>query len=182
MSLHTFIAAVLADLRKEKAVRMAAIFWMLWTTRNDRVWRNKVWAVQVMHNQISMLISTWNETYKRENTRVQLRDDGANWEPPALHWLKCNVDATLSSVGVFGAAIRNHEGRFVAARNDFSYVGLGVKQCIQIARGIGDVVVRHVRRSANRVAHVLARATDSSSGSVSWSDVPPDCISSMLAY
>nr|GMD61733.1 uncharacterized protein LOC109192125 [Ipomoea batatas] len=46
---------------------------------------------------------------------------------------------------------------------DLSYVGLLVKQCRCIASDIGNVSVHHVRRSANQVAHVLARATGSSS-------------------
>ncbi|XP_019182138.1 PREDICTED: uncharacterized protein LOC109177282 [Ipomoea nil] len=215
-----------------KKIRMAAVFWMIWIARNDRIWRNKVWTVEATHNQIELLIATWNENYKREITVDQIRDDGATWEPPAPNWVKCNVDAALSSVEVaFGAAIRDHRGRFVAARNgwlicyrdplmaeacavkkslewlhslghnqlivesdclvfcnafnscnlDLSCVDLIVKQCKQIASDMGDVVVRHVRRSANRVAHVLAQATDSSSDSGSWSDVPPDCISDLLA-
>ncbi|XP_019178318.1 PREDICTED: uncharacterized protein LOC109173534 [Ipomoea nil] len=44
---------------------------------------------------------------------------------------------------------------------DLSYVGLIVKQCVLIARDIGDVSITHVRRSANCVAHELARATGS---------------------
>ncbi|XP_019197734.1 PREDICTED: uncharacterized protein LOC109191563 [Ipomoea nil] len=107
----------------ERAVHMAAVFWMLWTVRNDRVW-----GIAVIHNHILRLISTWNDAYK------------------------------------------------LAASRAYSIV----KQCLSIASDIGNVVVRHVKRLANRVAHVIARATDSSSDLGVWSIVPPDCISSFL--
>ncbi|XP_031111871.1 uncharacterized protein LOC116015844 [Ipomoea triloba] len=51
---------------------------------------------------------------------------------------------------------------FNSVRQDFSIVGLVTKQCRSIACDIGNVLVRHVNRSANQVAHMLARATGSS--------------------
>lgn len=63
---------------------------------------------------------------------------------------------------------------------DFSYVGLVLKRCKLIASGIGDIIVRHVRRSANRVAHVLAQATDSSSVLSVRDSIPPICISDLV--
>ncbi|XP_019155730.1 PREDICTED: uncharacterized protein LOC109152486 [Ipomoea nil] len=145
---------------------------------------------------------------------------------------KCNVDAAIFGDGAgFGAVVRDHEGRFVAAKNgrlgserdpfvaealavmaaltwlkeqslnniflesdclnlctafnsvtvDFSYVGLIVKQCQSIAKDIGTVNVSHVKRSANRVAHELARAAGSISGPEVWSSVPPACIFDLLS-
>ncbi|XP_019163496.1 PREDICTED: uncharacterized protein LOC109159839 [Ipomoea nil] len=64
--------------------------------------------------------------------------------------------------------------------NDFSYIGLIVKQCRSIAKDIGVSTLSHVRRTANCVAHALARATDSMTGSGMWLHVPPDCISDLL--
>ncbi|XP_019199894.1 PREDICTED: uncharacterized protein LOC109193508 [Ipomoea nil] len=147
--------------------------------------------------------------------------------------MKCNVDAALFTDGAgFGAVVRSHEGRFIAAKggrlgciqdpllaeayaveqaldwirsfnfnnviveidclmfsstfnsrhSDFSYVGSIVKQCIQIASDIGNVQVRHVKRSVNHVAHVLARATGSSSVLGSWSSHPPSCIAALISY
>ncbi|XP_031102021.1 uncharacterized protein LOC116005928 [Ipomoea triloba] len=64
---------------------------------------------------------------------------------------------------------------------NFSYVGLIIKHC-SIANGIGNIVVRHVKRSANHVAHVLARATDSSSVLGVWDVSPPWCISDLVAF
>ncbi|XP_019191707.1 PREDICTED: uncharacterized protein LOC109186235 [Ipomoea nil] len=65
---------------------------------------------------------------------------------------------------------------------DYSYVGLIVKQCRCIANDIGNIRVCHVKRSANRVAHELARATDSSTVSRTWDFIPPLYISNLLSY
>ncbi|XP_031120339.1 uncharacterized protein LOC116023477 [Ipomoea triloba] len=69
---------------------------------------------------------------------------------------------------------------FNSSCRDLSYVGILIKQCHTIARDIGDVVVCHVKRSVNQVAHVLARATRSASVLGVWDYVPPDCISNLI--
>ncbi|XP_019186587.1 PREDICTED: uncharacterized protein LOC109181291 [Ipomoea nil] len=65
---------------------------------------------------------------------------------------------------------------FNSSTFDLSYVGLIVKQCLSIARDIGNVRVTHVKRSANCVAHELARATGSTAALGVWIDIPPACI------
>ncbi|XP_019168039.1 PREDICTED: uncharacterized protein LOC109163789 [Ipomoea nil] len=96
----------------------------------------------------------------------------------ALDWLQ--------SIGLNNINLETDCLLFISAFNsghsDFSYVGSIVKQCFQIANDIGTVQVRHVRRSSNHVAHVLARATDSSSVLGSWLVNPPSCIAALLSY
>ncbi|XP_019150521.1 PREDICTED: uncharacterized protein LOC109147315 [Ipomoea nil] len=126
---------------------------------------------------------------------------GRDWEPPPQNVLKCNVDAAVFADGAsYGAVVRDQSCNFVAARSGSVacnqdpllaeslaakealtlLAGLVVKQCVSIARGIGDVKVLHVKRTANQVAHVLARVTDSSFVSKSWDIIPPDCIVGLL--
>ncbi|XP_019158006.1 PREDICTED: uncharacterized protein LOC109154734 [Ipomoea nil] len=117
-SIQAFIETVLSSSCGERVVHMAAVFWMLWTMRNDRVWRNKMWGIAVIHNHILGLISTWNDAYKLAASRACMADVCVIWEPPPWHWLKCNVDAAILADNVgFGATIRDHGGRFVAAKN-----------------------------------------------------------------
>jgi len=71
---------------------------------------------------------------------------------------------------------------FISVRKDFSIFGLVSKQCRLIAYDIGNALVHHVNRSANQVAHVLARATDSSSVLRVWESTPPSCISHWFWY
>ncbi|XP_031094434.1 uncharacterized protein LOC115998904 [Ipomoea triloba] len=91
----------------------------------------------------------------------------------ALTWIKSRY---LNNVIVESDCL-NFCSSFNSVSQDFSYVGLIVKQCRLIANDIGNIVVRHVKRSANHIAHVLARATGSSSVLGFWDVIPPDCIS-----
>ncbi|XP_019198078.1 PREDICTED: uncharacterized protein LOC109191859 [Ipomoea nil] len=94
----------------------------------------------------------------------------------ALTWLKSQSQNNF----ILESDCLNFCNAFNSCLSDFSYVGLVVKQCQSIARDIGNVTVSHVKRSANRVAHELARATVSMSVSGVWSGVPPDCIAHLF--
>ncbi|XP_031127667.1 uncharacterized protein LOC116029767 [Ipomoea triloba] len=96
----------------------------------------------------------------------------------ALTWIK---DRGMTHV-ILETDCLNFCNSFNSILLDLSYVGLIIKQCKLIARDIGDIVVHHVRRSANQVAHVLARAAGSFPVLSVWDSYPPDCISSLVAY
>ncbi|XP_031101786.1 uncharacterized protein LOC116005685 [Ipomoea triloba] len=89
----------------------------------------------------------------------------------ALSWMKINgySDFILESDSL------NFYSNYNSNLVDLSYVGLLVKQCRCIANDIGNVFVHRVRRSANQVAHVLARATGSSSVLGSWTSTGLYC-------
>lgn len=64
---------------------------------------------------------------------------------------------------------------------DIRYIVVNDLQCCLAARDIGNVLVRYVKRSVSHVAHVLARATDSSSVFGEWiSSRPPLCIADLV--
>ncbi|XP_031099742.1 uncharacterized protein LOC116003943 [Ipomoea triloba] len=96
----------------------------------------------------------------------------------ALSWLMSNgyTDFILEPDSL------NFCSSFNSCLLDLSYVGLLVEQCHCIANDIGNVFVHHVRRSVNRVAHVLAWAIGSSSVLGSWVSVPPTCIAHLVSY
>ncbi|XP_019195641.1 PREDICTED: uncharacterized protein LOC109189303 [Ipomoea nil] len=96
----------------------------------------------------------------------------------ALTWLK----GLQSSCIIIESDCLNFCNAFNSSFSDYSYVGLLVKQCLSIANGIGDVSVRHVKRSTNQVAHELARATGSLAVSGELVVIPPTCISDFLSY
>ncbi|XP_019158442.1 PREDICTED: uncharacterized protein LOC109155164 [Ipomoea nil] len=96
----------------------------------------------------------------------------------ALSWLKTRPERNI----IFESDCLNFCKAFNSCISDFSYVGLIVKQCVSIAKDIGNVSVFHVKRSANCVAHELARATDSTADSRVWTDIPPACISNLLSH
>ncbi|XP_019167881.1 PREDICTED: uncharacterized protein LOC109163586 [Ipomoea nil] len=210
---------------------MAAVFWIIWTARNDMVWRGKLPSLDWASEQLHKLQTDWKEVYTNRNQDRVNEAALADWSPPPPNFIKCNVDATVSREGAgYGFVLRNHEGTFIAAKcnrllgeedpftaevlgvkealtwiksqafsnvmiesdclnfctafnscfSDFSYVGLIVKQCKSIAMDIGNVSVSHIKRSVNRVAHELARATVSRAVSGVWTSVPPDCISHLF--
>ena len=61
-----------------------------------------------------------------------------------------------------------------------TYFHLIVLDCIKLFKHYDEVLVDYVPRSANVVAHELARATYSMSGVHKWVDNPPDCIRDVL--
>ncbi|XP_019157468.1 PREDICTED: uncharacterized protein LOC109154044 [Ipomoea nil] len=231
--MQLFMDQWLTNSTVEQSTRLAAIIWVVWSTRNDIVWRNIQPFVAAMRMQVSSVRACWEESNRRGIRDVDRAGHASTWEPPPISSVKCNVDAATFSDGAgYGAVIRDHNGRFIAAKNgrimsnreplmveaiaarealkwlkdlqysniiiesdclnfctafnsrsrDFSYLDVIVKQCVSIANGIGNVSVCHVRRTANRVAHELARATGSSSVSGTWEFIPPACISGLLSY
>ncbi|XP_019168825.1 PREDICTED: uncharacterized protein LOC109164732 [Ipomoea nil] len=69
---------------------------------------------------------------------------------------------------------------FNSATANLSYVGMIVKQCQTISREIGNILVRHVKRSANNVDNVLAQATGTSTVLGVWESIPPSCIANLV--
>lgn len=63
---------------------------------------------------------------------------------------------------------------------DNSYAGAVLDDCKVLLASFNSFLVNHVLRSANQVAHVLARESGSRSDPRCWVDVPPSCISSFL--
>ncbi|XP_019164326.1 PREDICTED: uncharacterized protein LOC109160495 [Ipomoea nil] len=182
-SLCVFADEVLGSRDRTKILEMAARFWTMW----------KVYA----------LISAWQMSRETASglTPAALRPATA-WIPSPVNVLKCNVDASLLDAGVgYGAVLPDHNGFFVAAvggrlqcsRDAYVAETMAVKEALTwlkslnsrnqwrlVARDIGDVMVRHVSRTANHVAHVLARAAVSLSVLGGWESVPPSCISGLL--
>ncbi|XP_019181672.1 PREDICTED: uncharacterized protein LOC109176732 [Ipomoea nil] len=207
---HAAMDQWLANATMEQSTTLAAIIWVIWSTRNDIVWRDIQPSVAAMHTQVMRVKAGWEAVNRRDARDDDRAGHASTWEPPPSSSVKCNVDAATFSDGAgYGAIIRDHTRRFIAAKNgrimsnreplmveaiaarealkwlkdlhyrniilesdclnfctafnscsrDFSYLDVIVKQCVSIANDIGNVSVCHVRRTANRVAHELARAT-----------------------
>lgn len=69
---------------------------------------------------------------------------------------------------------------FHSSALDLSSSGLLVSDCKSIVKDITSCKVVFIRRSANIVAHTLARAALSMSGHEEWIGVPPLIISDVL--
>nr|GMD17523.1 uncharacterized protein LOC109173080 [Ipomoea batatas] len=171
-----------------KQIFMAATFWTIWNVRNDRVWRDGRWTVDGVCRQVQGLFDNWREAFRLPNAMIP-NNISSNWFHPPPGVFKCNIDAAIfESDAGFGAVVRDHLGLFVAAKSDrlvhvrdpLVAETLAAKEALSWLKDLGhsnviledirNVSVRHIKRSANYVAHALARATCSSS----WSLLPPD--------
>ncbi|XP_019150316.1 PREDICTED: uncharacterized protein LOC109147128 [Ipomoea nil] len=172
-----FLSTVIGNATVDVVMHAAAVLWIVWSTRNDVVWKAVFGAgasfgivVRDHGRRFIAAKSGWlndvDDPYMAEAIGVR----------EALTWLK----AQDHSVIILESDCLNFCTAFNSVISDFSYVGLVVKQCVSIARDMGSVKVSHVKRSANRVAHALARVTVSLSDSGVWYGIPPICIENVL--
>lgn len=61
-----------------------------------------------------------------------------------------------------------------------AFFGTIVLDCIQLLKHINPVLVEFVYRSANSVAHLLAKVTYSMSGLEEWYDNPPHFLTHVI--
>lgn len=107
---------------------------------------------------------SWNP---REAEAISLKE--------AMSWikdleLKCCVFETDSRVLVLACNGQGEESYFHTITSD----------CVQLLKHFDRVLVEFVYRSANRVAHELAKAAHSMSGPGEWFVTPPDFINHVL--
>lgn len=69
-----------------------------------------------------------------------------------------------------------------ASSSSPNYVGLVVNECKDLVASIVDCRIYFVRRSANSVAHLLARASNSMSDVQEWGSIPPPFICNALSF
>lgn len=94
----------------------------------------------------------------------------------ALSWLKARGDVDI----ILETDCANACHSLSSNRSDFSYAGVFIGQCRDIMCSLGLIMVRHVRRSANSIAHALARAASSHAGLGTWESSPTFCIQHLL--
>lgn len=69
-----------------------------------------------------------------------------------------------------------------ASSSSPNYVGLVVNECKDLVASIVDCHIYFVRRSANSVAHLLARASNSMSDVLEWGSIPSPFICNALRF
>ncbi|CAH9101996.1 unnamed protein product [Cuscuta europaea] len=134
----------------------------------------------------------------------------ASWCHPTAGMLKLNVDAAVrDGFCVLGWCLRDDEGKFVAGvarkrHGRFSALEaelIGIREALSWLRESGwrtievesdasqviskvlkgsSISFSHVRRSANKAAHAIAKAACSLSDSQSWFTIPPLFISFVI--
>lgn len=113
----------LAEDDKERMVQVATILWSIWTTRNMKVWENKVIPPDLIIENSAHQIHQWREMQPRKvvNSSInqQRQSDGDHWVAPEVGKVKINVDASVvlgSGTYSAGVVLRDHHGEFCRAR------------------------------------------------------------------
>ncbi|CAH9075012.1 unnamed protein product [Cuscuta epithymum] len=95
----------------------------------------------------------------------------------ALSWLKeagwDHIDLETDSLQLI---------KSIQSGEDESSFGVIVGDIRELSTSFNDITFAHVRRSANRAAHDMAKAADSMSGCHIWFSFHPDCISASLNH
>ena len=88
------------------------------------------------------------------------------------HWLR--------NMGVCRVVLESDSQLLVNAVHGHAKYLSSIRDCTELFRDIPEVFLVFVRRSANRVAHTLARAASSMSDSEAWDGNPPGFIRVVL--
>ena len=72
---------------------------VLWTNRNNKVWRNKGWSAGHILHIAGKMMNQWQEAHHLKamhNGNPQLPDPyPTTWKKPMVGWYKMNVDAAV---------------------------------------------------------------------------------------
>ena len=100
------------------------ICWVIWTNRNNKVWRNKGWSAGHILHIVDKMMNQWQETHNLKGMHSgnpQLPDPyPTTWQKPMVGWYKMNVDAAVDQKKFLtrcGSILRDAEGNFISARS-----------------------------------------------------------------
>ena len=99
------------------------ICWVLWTNRNNKVWRNKSWSAGHILHIAGNMMNQWQEAHHLKGLHSgnpqQPDPYPTTWQKPMVGWYKMNVDAAVDpnrSLTGCGSILRDAEGHFISAR------------------------------------------------------------------
>nr|GMC92423.1 uncharacterized protein LOC109163497 [Ipomoea batatas] len=79
----------------KEAIYVAAKLWLIWSVRNDVIWKGKALCVANLLNHAARLCDLWLSVYSRGDNTAGGNSSEAVWIPPPPSRIKCNVDAAL---------------------------------------------------------------------------------------
>nr|GLL21953.1 uncharacterized protein LOC109174248 [Ipomoea trifida] len=99
---------------------VAARTWTIWTIWNDVVWNAKSSNVEAMKRMTISFVDSWQQVFSITPYFPPVAGVSASvWSPLPQGMLMCNVDvAILTDTVGFGAVLRDHSSRFIAAYSE----------------------------------------------------------------
>ncbi|XP_059294595.1 uncharacterized protein LOC132047589 [Lycium ferocissimum] len=161
------------------------ILWSLWEARNNLCWNNKQSEPTATLYRAKKELEEWrNSNLRDETATATVNTMTTKWELPPLSTIKCNTDASYDiHTGVREALTWLNE-RFSTTRLivetdnllvkqalegdlvNYSYFDALVFYCKTLLKELPFFSLSSVKKSTNQVAHCLARASASMSGSM----------------
>ncbi|XP_074352697.1 uncharacterized protein LOC141691844 [Apium graveolens] len=119
-----WLLQVLTSESYEKLAHIATVLWGIWTTRNLKVWEDKLLTTQMAMQMSVLHVKQWRDSQQlklvRDNACGRISEvTVATWKPPEEGRLKINVDAhIIAGCHWFscGLILRNHAGNFIRAQ------------------------------------------------------------------
>ncbi|KAL8093405.1 hypothetical protein AgCh_035325 [Apium graveolens] len=173
-------------------------------TMNRWVWDRIMGSAFGVYSAAVNLLHDWKRvSIQKHQGQVVLYQGPIRWSPPQHGWVKINIDVAIfagngdigEAMGLkealtwvkdlgFRRCVFETDSKLLAdackGEQGRSYFHTIVWDCIQLFKHFDEVLVQFVHRSANAVAHVLARATHFMSGFQEWNNVAPEFISDVL--
>ncbi|PNX90897.1 hypothetical protein L195_g047025 [Trifolium pratense] len=154
---------------RDTAGLFAVLLWVLWNNRNDKVWNGSTEAGRSLGSKLGS--SGVNDTRCRLNGnkgQAQQQQQVLTWQKPPTGWYKCNADAG-EALAVL-EAMKEVKDRGIT----HAIFETDSKNVVEFT-----TYVVFIKRQANMVAHILARAA------ISWSsryicETLPFCITPLL--
>nr|GLL23236.1 uncharacterized protein LOC109176732 [Ipomoea trifida] len=79
----------------KETIYVAAKLWLIWSVRNDVIWKGKALSIANLLNHAARLCDLWFSVYSRGDNSAGGNSNEAVWIPPPPGRIKCNVDAAL---------------------------------------------------------------------------------------
>ena len=117
-----WIDRVLISCSQRDACLAIMLCWVLWTHRNNVVWRNSRWSSGKILEIAGSMLQQWqgvrsvtNTFFSNSNNNIT---NAVSWEKPEFWWIKVNIDAVVfwdRSITRLGWVIRDSLGSFISA-------------------------------------------------------------------
>ncbi|CAJ2660552.1 unnamed protein product [Trifolium pratense] len=120
---------LLQQINEEDASLLACVIWSIWKQRNNIIWNNVTDAQNFVFSRANITLHDWRVVHTaRTGVKNQQVRHESRWKKPSSGRMKCNIDASFSSlnnrVGI-GVCIRDEFGAYVLAK--YEQLGSRVK-------------------------------------------------------